>query len=312
METIERWTDVTPLILLVAETEAMSRTVESTLRPKGFIVLRAYSGQQALDLATKVSPDAVLIDMEKADPGVNDILRQLRASPTIYATTPMLLVTDAPMGRAGRLEALSAGAWDILTHPVDPNELILRLDTFVRAKHEADRVRDEGLTDPGTGLYNVRGILRRTREVSADAIRSDRPLTCVAIGLTSPGVPHVTDSGRDSEDRESLSDPMAEALRTVTRSSDTLGRLGPDEFIVIAPGTDRAGAVRLAERVLEGIVAEAARRPMAEGTDRIRAGVYGMDPSEPAAPEDLLLRATLALRSAQEGNGTSRVRAYEA
>ena len=52
---------------------------------------------------------------------------------------------------------------------MDPNELILRMETFVKAKHEADRVREEGLMDPGTGLYNVRGLLRRATELSADA-----------------------------------------------------------------------------------------------------------------------------------------------
>src|SRR5688572_8972653 len=168
-------TDLTPLVLLVDDQEWTSRSIESILRPKGHVVLKAYTGQQALDLVQKVSPDALIVDVHLPDIDGIDLVRQLKTSPTIQSSTPILMITGGTVGRAERLEALGAGAWDILTHPVDPNELVLRMDTFVRAKQDADKVRDEGLTDPITGFYNARGILRRAREIGADAVRFDRP-----------------------------------------------------------------------------------------------------------------------------------------
>jgi diguanylate cyclase (GGDEF)-like protein len=301
-------TDLTPLVLLVDDQEWTSRSIESILRPKGHVVLKAYTGQQALDLVQKVSPDAVIVDVHLPDIDGIDLVRQLKASPTIQSMTPILMITGGSVGRAERLEALGAGAWDILTHPVDPNELILRMETFVRAKQDADRIRDEGLTDPGTGFYNARGILRRAREIGADAVRFDRPLTCVAFGPQSFGVP-----GDDEALLELISQRVASALREVTRVSDTVGKLGPGEFIVVAPGTDQGGAVRLADRVFEAI--EAAR-----GADlidplllrQVRAGVSATKGDEPATPEDLLLRATVALRQAQADEKSFRVRAYDA
>jgi diguanylate cyclase (GGDEF)-like protein len=182
------------------------------------------------------------------------------------------------------------------------------METFVRAKQDSDRMRDEGLTDPGTGFYNARGILRRAKEIGADAVRFDRPLTCVAFGPHSFGA-----SGDDEALIELISQRVAAALRTVTRTSDTVGKLGPGEFIVVAPGTDQGGAVRLADRVFEAI--EAAR-----GADlidpnllrQVRAGVSATKGDEPATPEDLLLRATVALRQAQSDEKSFRVRAYDA
>ncbi|MEQ1858060.1 MAG: response regulator [Longimicrobiales bacterium] len=303
-------TDITPLVLLVDDQEWTSRSIESILKPKGHVVLKAYTGQQALDLVQKVSPDALLVDVHLPDIDGIDLVRQLKASPTIHSSTPILMITGGSVGRAERLEALGAGAWDILTHPVDPNELLLRMETFVRAKQDADRVRDEGLTDPGTGFYNARGILKRAKEIGADAVRFDRPLTCVAFGPNSFGMTGQVDEAI----LDIITERVAAALRSVTRVSDTVGKLGPGEFIVVAPGTDEGGAVRLADRVFEAI--EASR----QGPDmidpqilrQVRAGVSATKGDEPATPEDLLLRATVALRKAQADDGSFRVRAYDA
>jgi two-component system cell cycle response regulator len=301
--------DLTPLVLLVDDQEWTSRSIESILRPKGHVVLKAYTGQQALDLVQKVSPDALMVDVHLPDIDGIDLVRQLRTSPTVQSSTPILMITGGTVGRAERLEALGAGAWDILTHPVDPSELVLRMDTFIRAKHDADKVRDEGLTDPGTGFYNVRGILRRAREIGADAVRFDRPLTCIAFGPHSLGAAEA-----DETFLELLSTKVADALRSVTRVSDTVGKLGPGEFIVVAPGTDQGGAVRLADRVFEAIEAKVGVADLIDPQvlKQIRAGVSAASTDEPATAEDLLMRATVALRKAQSDGKSFRVRAYDA
>ena len=175
-------TSLTPLVLLVDDQEWTSRSIESILRPKGHVVLKAYTGRQALDLVQKVSPDAIIVDFHLPDMDGIEVARELKQSPTVHAVTPLIMISASAPGRNERLDALQAGAWDILRHPVDPGELVLRMETLVRAKQEADRIREEGLTDPSTGFYNARGLLRRTQEISADAIRFERPLACIAFG----------------------------------------------------------------------------------------------------------------------------------
>lgn len=302
--------DLTPLVLLIDDQEWTSRSIESILRPKGHVVLKAYTGQQALDLVQKVNPDALIVDMHLPDIDGIDLVRQLRAAPTIQSMTPIIMITGGSVSRAERLEALGAGAWDVLTHPVDPNELVLRMETLVRAKQDADRLRDEGLTDPLTGFYNARGILRRAKEIGADALRFERPLTCIAFG------PHsFRDGGRDADALvETLTQRVATALRSVTRVSDTVGRLGPGEFVVVAPGTDEGGAVRLADRVFEALEAASGGMDLLdpELLKQVRAGFCAIQGDEPTTPEDLLLKATMALRKAQADDGSFRVRAYDA
>jgi PleD family two-component response regulator len=291
--------------------------MESILRPKGNVVLKAYTGRQALELVRKVSPDVVLIDFHLPDMDGIDVARELRQAEHLDAVTPVLMMTSSTVGRAERLEALEAGAWDILRHPVDPSELILRMETFVRAKHQADQIREEGLTDPATGLYNLRGLLRRATEVSADAVRHSRPLACVAFG------PEWT-SGPPEEPTEDAAPPApaepeastAWAFKSVTRLSDMVGRLSTGEFVIVAPGTGREGALRLADRVL-ALVEQAARGEQGAGVRmpegyRLRAGFYASGGAEAVSPEDLLFRATMALRRAQSDVGGFRVRSYEA
>ena len=299
---------MTPLVLLVDNEEATSRAIEGVLRPRGHVVLRAFTAHQALDLVSKVSPDAVLIDVSLPDGDGIQLIRELESAPTIHATTPILTISSQELGRADRLEALNAGAWDVLAHPLDPNELVLRLDTFIRAKQAADRVRDQGLTDPVTGFYNVRGTLQRAKEISADADRFERPVTCVAFGRQ--GVEGEAPSSDDERGRA-----IAEALRRVTRICDTIGTLGPGEFVVIAPGTSEDGALRLADRVLDEITSAERAEGFGVGdgaSTQIRAGLYANPIDEPISPEDLLLRATMALRRAQTDEGSFRVRTFEA
>jgi len=296
------------LVLLVDDQEWTSRSIESILRPRGHVVLKAYTGQQALSLLQKVSPDALIVDVHLPDIDGVDLVRQLSSFPTIHSMTPRLMITGGSVTRAERLEALGAGAWDILTHPVDANELILRMETFVRAKLDADRLRDEGLTDPATGFYNARGLFKRAKEISSDATRFERPVTCLAFGLDSNG------TSRDDESLlEEVARQVAAALSTVTRISDTVGRLGAGEFVVIAAGTDADGALRLADRVLDAADSEvsATGRLDPELVRRLRAGFCAASGDEPMAPEDLLLKASMALRQAQAEEGSFRVRAYE-
>ena len=172
--------------------------------------------------------------------------------------------------------------------------------------------------DPGTGLYNVRGLLRRATELSADAERFERPLACVAFGPEWSGHDVEADGGPSDEElvRTERTKGTAWALRAVTRLSDTVGRLGTGEFVVVAPGTNREGALRLADRVLE-LIEESAHRADAEASApgaelRLRAGFYAAAGAETVNPEDLLFKATMALRRAQADVGGFKVRSYEA
>src|SRR6266699_2776040 len=72
--------------------------------------------------------------------------------------------------------------------------------------------------------------------------------------------------------------------RRETSIADAIGRVGPGEFAVIAPGTDRAGAVLLAERLARGV------KTLTGATPGLRAGydAVGNARYTPIEPKNLL------------------------
>ena len=112
-----------------------------------------------------------------------EVCRALRQDPAIPRPTPIIMITSEAAAQRRRLAALRAGAWDCLGLPLDAEELLLKLETYVHVKMETDRVREEGSVDEASGLYTARGLERRARELVADAFRRHAALGCVALGV---------------------------------------------------------------------------------------------------------------------------------
>jgi PleD family two-component response regulator len=288
-----------PLVLLASDQEWSTRSLESVLGPHGFASVRAYTGRQALELIRRTHPDVVIIDSGMPDiPGV-DLCLQLRNDPEFPSSTPVIMTTAGPASRSQRLDAYRVGVWEYLSLPVDAEALILKLTAFVRAKREIDRSREESLLDDATGLYNVRGLARRARELGADASRRHAPLACVAI--TALG----TEGGEDLDPR--LAEEIGELCRRTARSSDAIGRLGKTDFAILAPATDAAGAIRLAERLREGALSLGGNE-----AHELRAGycAYQDFSTSPVDAVELLLRAATALRHARASE-EARISGYQ-
>jgi PleD family two-component response regulator len=299
-----------PLVLIANDQEWSARSLESILGPSGYAVVRAYTGQQALERARTSQPDLIILDAQMPDMHGFDVCRALRNDPRFSATTPIVITTSGPSGRTQRLEAYRAGAWEFLGQPLDGEALLLKLGTFLQSKQQVDVLREENLLDSGTGLYNMRGLARRAREIGSDAVRRREALACVVFA---PETDAETDEEAPDEELLRLSDQVGAVFRQVGRGSDAIGRLGPAEFAVIAPATGPEGAVRLVDRL--GGAVEATRIPVRGGerSVRIRAGYCAVPDfaESPVDASELLLRATTALRDLKRGAAGERIRAFE-
>jgi PleD family two-component response regulator len=295
-----------PLVLIANAQEWSARSLETILGPAGFAVLRAYTDRNALDRARSARPDVIILDLHLPDGGGLDVCRALRADPQITPSTPILVSIAGPTTREQRLEVMRAGAMELVGQPLDGEEFCLRLQAYVRAKFDADRARDESMVDPETGLYNMRGLAKRARELGAQAFRQRTALGCVVF---SPEL-----NGGEPTSEEAILEAMqllAKALKTTGRVSDAIGRLGPAEFAVMAPETDGEGLLKLAERLARNL------RVQANGGHptpiKLRAG-YDAVPNvhaTPLDPVDLLVHATSALRTARAEPSTDWIHRFE-
>jgi PleD family two-component response regulator len=94
-------------------------------------------------------PDILLLDLMMPEVSGFDILAEVRGHEELRYT-PVIILT-AESDPAAKLKALELGATDLLTKPVDPSELRLRLRNALAFKAYQDRLVD---SDPLTGLPN--------------------------------------------------------------------------------------------------------------------------------------------------------------
>ena len=288
----ERTTRTRPPLTLIANSQEWhSRSLESILGPHGYAVLRAYTGKQVIERAQASQPDLIILDTDLPDRDGFEVCRELRAMPELSPATPILITSPGHPSRQKRLEALRAGAWDYIGSTLDGEELPLRLDAFIRAKQEVDRAREESLLDEMTGLYNLRGIARRARELGSQAFRQKEPFACIVI------TPISSENGIEPADASEITGKIARVLRETGRTSDAIGMLGPGEFAVVAQGTDSDGAVGLTERLLRALSASepgAKQIRLAAGFDAV-ANYH----DAPIEPSDMLMRASMAMRQSR-------------
>jgi len=297
-----------PLALVVGEEEGSARRIEELLGANGFAVLRTPTAQHALARARTTNPDVIVIEAVLSDMSGLALCRTLLEDPRISKSTPMLIATPHNPTREQRIEALRAGAWECVGPATDEVELTLKLHAYMRAKLDVDRSRAQGLLDPATGLYNRQGMARRVQELGSYAFREHGSLACVVLALDLEPYALIAGDVAAAAILRSV-----QALQSTGRLSDVLGRLGPTEFAVIAPSTDPAGALRMAERLVQAI-----RESTTAGGDRspvqqVRVGYEAVSNVgyAPIQPVDLLVRASAALRRGTAEGGRSWIRRYD-
>ncbi|BAY63759.1 multi-sensor hybrid histidine kinase [Calothrix brevissima NIES-22] len=110
-----------PTILLVEDNEANISTVSSYLSAKGYCIILAYNGQEAIDQAKMHQPDLILMDIQM--PGMDGLeaIAKIRQDPQLLET-PIVALTALTMA-GDRDRCLEAGANDYLSKPVKLKQL---------------------------------------------------------------------------------------------------------------------------------------------------------------------------------------------
>ena len=128
--------DDRPRILVVDDLPQNVRLLEAVLVPRGYEVMTAASGEEALE-RLQHGPDLILLDVQM--PGLDgyEVCRRVRADPQT-AYLPIVMITSSD--DEARVNGLEAGADDFVTKPFDQQELLARVRSLVRIKHYHDTV----------------------------------------------------------------------------------------------------------------------------------------------------------------------------
>lgn len=160
---------------------------------------------------------------------------------------------------------------------------------------ERELIRHLAVHDPLTGLPNRRLLFERVDQCVALADRHQSTFCIVYLDLD--GFKPVND-GFGHHVGDLVLQETARRLRGNVRASDTVARIGGDEFVLLLPDTaDIAGAEALAAKVQKAIEA-----PIPHGTEELRIGAsigIGRYPSHGKTVEDLMNMADAAMYQAK-------------
>ena len=117
-------------ILIVDDEADLASLVEFNLKQAGLDTAVALTGEQALQLADRVKPDLVLLDLMLPDISGRDVCRRLRTNPKT-GEVPIVMLT-ARGEEADRVQGFEVGADDYVTKPFSPRELVLRVKAILR------------------------------------------------------------------------------------------------------------------------------------------------------------------------------------
>src|ERR1700681_2627996 len=136
MNTSAPMTDHAPRILIVDDERYNRQLLEVMLAPEGFQLVTATSGEEALAIVEQQPPDVILLDVMMPGTDGYVVADQIKGN-SATKNIPIIMIT-ALNNRDARMQALSAGAEDFLTKPVDRAELCMRVRNLSRLKTYSD------------------------------------------------------------------------------------------------------------------------------------------------------------------------------
>jgi two-component system, sensor histidine kinase and response regulator len=189
-------------ILLVDDSADSLRLLQVTLKLKGYNVIIAESGAEALVKIAEYPPDLVLLDVVMPDMDGYEVTQQIKHNSNL-PFIPILLVTGSE--KSSVVKGLDAGADEFICKPVDKKELLARVRALLRLKHSMDEQ-----------LFLIQRredfVTRLTHDLRTPLIAADQFLKLLQRGVFGNTL---------SAMRESL-EQMAQSNQTLLSMVDTL------------------------------------------------------------------------------------------
>ena len=132
---------ITPLVLIVDDEKLMRALLRDALEEGGFGISEASNGLEALEIARRIHPDLILLDVIMPDMDGFEVCSRLREIPAMHHV-PVLMVT-ASEDREVAERAYAAGATDFIPKPINAAHLRHHVRYMLRASLNVEELRQK-------------------------------------------------------------------------------------------------------------------------------------------------------------------------
>jgi putative two-component system response regulator len=206
------------VIVAIAGEPGVAAVLEQVLSQAGIGPIQSATAERALEAVASSGPQLVLLDLEQPEVDGVDLLATL--APWVGGNPPLPVIAIAPAGAAdARRRARAAGAKDFLAKPLDPTEIVARVENVLAAA----QLRTQG------GELNLE--LEQTR------LESIERLARLAEYRDDATYEHPQRVGRTAAllaDRMGLAKDVVETIRTAAPLHD-VGKVGVPDRILLKP-----------------------------------------------------------------------------
>lgn len=265
-------------ILLVDDRPENLLTLESLLDELEVTLVRALSGEEAL--AKTLDHDFALVLLDVQMPGMDGFeVAELMRGNKKTRHIPIIFVTAASCNEAQIFKGYESGAVDYLPKPLNPIILKSKVEVFIelhrhkaalkektvqldrklgelkRLQHQLEesnkQLRQLSTTDSLTGLSNRRRFDELCGEEWGRGQRSNHPLSLLILDIDH--FKHYNDTYGHAAGDECLKSVALALSQSLMREVDNIARIGGEEFAILLPDSDLAGARVVGERVRQTI-----------------------------------------------------------
>ncbi|MCB1920004.1 MAG: diguanylate cyclase [Candidatus Competibacteraceae bacterium] len=293
-----------PILLIVDDTPANIQILAQGLMDQ-YDIRVATSGMAALELLQKTNrPDLILLDVMMPEMDGYEVCRRIKQDSALW-DIPVIFVT-AKGDSVDQQRGFNLGAVDYITKPIEIPLVRARVGVHVRLKLKSERLEQLALLDGLTDIPNRRALEETLKRECAQSHRHRAPLSILMVDVDHfKAFNDCYGHGAGDECLIRVAHALERGLR---RPGDFVGRYGGEEFIVILPACDQAGAVVIAEHLQQQIADLHIPHACSSATDHvtISIGLTSRQAKSKDACYEMLHEADQALYAAK-AQGRNRV-----
>jgi diguanylate cyclase (GGDEF)-like protein len=285
-EQAKKTADPLPLLLLVEDSQTTTALLSKYLGHT-YRLLHAKDGVQAWEALEK-NPDIAIVitDIHMPNMSGHQLLVKIRKSDgDHHKNLPVIVMTTAE-DNVDRNLAFLNGANDFITKPIDEMELVARLNVHYRLARTIRELEvskkalaEQATTDSLTKLKNRRAFFENGAKALAMARRYVSDLSVLLLDIDH--FKKINDTYGHAVGDDALI-VVAQILIEMSRTEDTVARIGGEEFALLLPDTNRLGTAVLAERIRSAIEREQfiTGDKIVPITVSIGIATFGVDPAD--------------------------------